>query len=201
MQTLQIVFGLFGCYRFLLVQIYICLCLPITVLGITALLAQLGTHLYIVWFLSGSFPVDENMNKQVWKTKLPLAIHTPFHIRGPHILHVLLYILYTYWHTSSLTLLKALGGSALMGREALTLLQWCSSLLQWMKGTMVMLPLEQGSPNFLNSGPVYCPYNFEGGGLWQVWVKYALASMGEKNTLSLVLVAGILPHCWYYGKK
>ncbi|CAI9619865.1 unnamed protein product, partial [Staurois parvus] len=50
-----------------------------------------------------------------------------------------------------------------------------------------------GSPYFPNKGPLYCPSDSEGTGLWPVGVENALR---VKNAPSLVSVGGIVPHHW-----
>lgn len=53
-------------------------------------------------------------------------------------------------------------------------------------------PLYQGSPNFLNKGPVYAFLESLVAGMWPLGVENALASMGVYNA-SLALVGGRVP--------
>ena len=53
--------------------------------------------------------------------------------------------------------------------------------------------LGQGSPNFLNKGPVYCPSDFRGAGRWPLGVENVPASVGKNNAPSFDAVGVTCP--------
>lgn len=78
------------------------------------------------------------------------------------------------------------------------------------KDASLSFTVEQGSPNFVNKGPVYCSSDFflgGGAGLWPLRVEKVPTSVGKKQSLivgvswgncalSLVSMGGIVPHSW-----